>query len=149
MQWRRPWLWPEQLLDWTAKRRLRHEKMLVTDGHDSERSLWRRVALAFLVGMAALLGEEWAPVGLDIVASAVLGYMIGTAAFSGFGRASAYRSGWLDGRMRFVQQMKSHQLRGNTAEDWLRTEADHDFVHVMGMAPLPRGGSAPVEWDEP
>ncbi len=144
MQWRRPWLWPEQLLDRSSARRLRREKSLVLDGHDAERPLWRRVALAFLVGMAAMLVAAWAPEPYRTLVLPLIGWMIGSAAFMELARASAYRSGWLDGRMRFVQQMKSH----DEAEAWLRTEADHDFVHVMGLAPLPPGSFGRAEFDE-
>lgn len=144
----KPWLWPERLLDHTSKRRLRREEMLVNDGHDSERSLWRGVAVAFLVGITALLVASFDVEPWSTIAFPVLGWMVGQAAFGGLARASAYRSGWLNGRMRFVSQMNSHKERGNTAEDWLYTEADFDFVHVCGMTPLPRGYSAPLEWDE-
>lgn len=128
-----------QLLDKYAAKRVEHDKILVQLGHDHERGLWLRVIPRFIGGLGALLVLNWLNDTVwGALASAALGLIIGTWCTSAVGRASAYRTGWLDGRLRFAQQGQSHANRGNTLTDWMNTELDHDTVHVLGLPPAPR-----------
>lgn len=138
----------EDLLDKASEKSVAAEESLVRDGHDHERRLWLATVIRFVVGMTAMLGYMWTPEPWNGLFGAVLGWVVGTACMASSGRAFAYRRGWLDGRERFIKQMQAHAARGSSAEDWLRTEGDHDMVHVLGLPPLPgRYHGPPIEWD--
>lgn len=128
----------EHLLDRLASHTIRSQESLVTQGHDRERRLIFNVAGRFVVGLVAMLGVQWWPdTPWSAALWAVLGLSVGTAAFSPLARASAYKSGWVDGRMRMARQLKAHAERGSTIEDWWETEYLHDAVHVLGLPPTP------------
>jgi hypothetical protein len=129
-----------RLLDKFGERRLAHERSLVEQGHDHERKLWLRTLVIFVVGMSAVLTEDWLPSPFMLVANLVVGWMVGQGVFLGAARAHAYRTGWLDGRRRMVQQMQAHQERGSTPHEWLETELAFDTVNVLGLPPLPPQG---------
>ncbi len=129
--------------DKLSERRMRMDRALVEQGHDHERPFFWRMLATWLVGMAAVFTVELVP----LVPYVVLGFAVSWAAFAAWGRATAYRSGWLEGRERFVKQMQVTYERGGTAEDWLRVEGDHDMVQVLGLPPLPGRYTGPVEWD--
>lgn len=131
-----PWRWLNTKLDQQTERSLAYEALLVREGHDQERRVWRGAAVRFVIGIAALLGYGLLPPQVSWLCGAVLGIAVGDACMARASRALAYRRGWLDGRLRFVQQAQHHQQQGNHPNEWFRTELDHDSVHVMGLPPV-------------
>ncbi len=128
-----PLRWIDRKLDRATKAQVRNMESLVRDGHDHERRMTVRMGLRFLVLVAAMLVVLWVDAWWTFPANVLIGYAVGTAAMTPWSKASAYRSGWLDGRLRFLQQAEHHQAQGNAPRDWVETELLHDTVHVLGL----------------
>lgn len=126
-----------QLADRLTERTLKRERSLVTEGHDAERKLWVRMLVIGVIGLGAVLTQDWLPSPFMVVANVAVGWLVGQGVFLGVARANAYRSGWIAGRRRMVEQMQAHQERGSTPQDWLDTELNYDVVHVMGLPAVP------------
>ncbi len=139
---------PAQAIDRLADRELRSERRLVEEGHDAERRMAVRSMLWFVITLGCFMTLALTPDGpWDLALSVVVGWALGQNALRALARARAYRSGWLDGRMRFVDQARHHEQQGNTPSVWIETEYLHDVVHVLGLPP----GDAlkPSEWGGP
>ncbi len=136
MRWRMvsPTRWLDRLAERHTARVLRYERSLVEDGPEAERGLFWRDMARTAVYMVAVVAVSWLPddVLWRTLACAVLGGMVGGQAIKLMQRAGAYRSGWLAGRLRFIEQAGQHQERGNSPSVWMQTEVEHDLVNVMG-----------------
>ncbi len=132
--------WPpravDRMVDAAVERSLRRERCLVEVGPEAERRLLRLDMARSGVYLLAAVGTQWLPNGLSALGFAIIGGMVGAQALKLSQRASAYRSGWLDGRMRFVRQAEHHQRQGNTPGEWMQTEFEHDVVNVIGAQPI-------------
>ncbi len=137
-----PFRWLNDRLDDIAERAadraIRRERCLVERGPEAARGLLRLDLARSAVYMVAAVGVSFLPNELTVrvLACAALGGMVGAQAIKLSQRASAYRSGWLDGRMRFIRQAEHHRQQGNAPADWLQTEYEHDLVNVYGGRPL-------------
>jgi hypothetical protein len=116
----------------SAQRILRREKSLVVDGDQASRILLLRGALRFAISVAAIFGSVWLPDPWDAVGTMALGGLVGASALITFQRASAYRTGWLDGRSKMLEGIKN----SDSPDHWINHELSYDVVHVMGL-PLP------------
>lgn len=123
--------WIDSLLDPLVDRKQRTDRSLVERGPEASRGLLLRGLARAAAGLVAvwLLDSDGL---LETIAYAVVGGIVGATALQSHGRALAYRSGYIDGRKRFVDQMEHHQQQGNTPRQWLETELLHDLVNVWG-----------------
>lgn len=128
----------EGLMDKHAEATLDREKRLVEVGHEAERGIWLRAIGRLVLGITALIAYQSVQENgaLQMTLGVVCGWMIGSGVLANGGKAMAYRRGWLDGRLRFVRMAEQHQKQRNSPFDWVRTELDHDSVHVMGLPPV-------------
>lgn len=91
---------------------------------------WTALVLASIVVRTWLAPGSWA----DVAAGLLLGAFAGVGALGTVRRGIAYRSGWLDGRMRMVHALTEAQQRGMGLHDWLAGELDRDHA-VLGLPP--------------
>lgn len=119
----------DRLTDRLAERNSRMESLFVTEGHDAERSLFRRDMAWWVASLGALMGMIWVDGPWQAVFSGFLGGVLGASALRGTRRANAYRRGWIDGRLRMVRKIKE----SSSMHDWIDGELTYDMVHVMGL----------------
>lgn len=98
-----------------------------------------KFAATFVVLMVMVMADD--PVAT--LASAVIGGVVGTAALAHYRRCSAYRTGWMDGRMQMVSSLAETARRAEASRQdldlvaWLSGEADRDWVTVFGPGQTP------------
>lgn len=133
------WIAVDWLVDASADRAEERERSLVTEGREAEqRLLWRDMLrlvllLAFFLA-AAIIGDDTLWQGFIFAAC---GGIIGAQGLRSSQRASAYRTGWIEGRARMAMMAEQHGASG----DWLMTEFEHDAVNVVGFRPVISDGS--------
>lgn len=120
---------PNRLVDRWAHRAVTQQKTLVERGPEAARGLLLRGALMFLVGLTSLVGANWLPEPYDTFAWMVLGWMVGTSFLGQLRRATAYRNGWLDGRLKMLQGIQ----HSSGPEEWVKHQYEYDMVHVLGL----------------
>lgn len=119
-------------MDRVVRWRLRNERRLVEDPVGARRFAILSM-LVFLGVFGCFVIVQWADPGpLVALCSAIIGGYLGWNALGTYGRAMAYRSGWLDGRTRMVSGLIEAMNRGMTLNDWLIAERDLQD-HVLGL----------------
>lgn len=95
----------------------------------------RDLALFVFVITASVLDDSLPQDSLlDTAALIVVALYIGFGAFQTTRKMSAYRSGWLDGRMALLSSMREAQHRGMSIEEWADAELARD-LSIMGVVP--------------
>lgn len=121
----------DRLTDPLVRRSLRLERCLV-DEPRRKRSLMLRDLGGFALVVAAWLLTPLLTGWLLMLAAIVVGIGLGRSVLLTTRRASAYRSGWLDGRHAMVRALGEAAQRGMTPVDWLDAELDRDIAVLMG-----------------
>lgn len=105
-------------------------QVLVTRGARYENRLMRMSYIRMILLLVIILVGIWVP--WNWVSDACFGligmFYISMADRPEYG-ARSYRAGWIDGRLRFITNVKQHRGDLNA---WLKTEAEHDWVIVFG-----------------
>lgn len=117
----------ERLLMRNAVYETRLVKTYVNEPHRVRLLFWRGVG-TFLLALALLMGMNFLPPGSPwfTVCSVSVGWLLGRAALRQFHRASAYRDGWLDGRLQMITSLKESCDRDMTPDEWLEGEFERD-----------------------
>jgi hypothetical protein len=118
-----------RFFDRLTDHRIEQERSLVRRGRQYELSLTLRSLARMAVGMVALVATGWAPQPWDTVGWGAIGLMVGTWSMAVHNRATAYRSGWLEGRHHMFHQMKESR----SPNDFVESALLYDAVHVLGL----------------
>lgn len=124
--------WP---LMWSADRVRRTDKMLVAHDRRHVRFVVALDLLLFIGGVWAWFNYRTMAAGpLLVFAATVVGCQLGRTGIMTLRRATAYRSGWLQGRSAMVVALAEAQRRGMSPMEWLEGELQRDWA-VLGIDP--------------
>lgn len=120
----------DRIFEQIIKLQQRDMRSLVAGEH---RWLLVRGFALFGLGIVALTtmtinGDSW----WQMAASGYLGGLVGIVALGGLRRATAYRSGWLEGREAMIAALSESLRRGMTPQEWLVSEYTRDMA-TMGL----------------
>lgn len=133
----------DELMTPLVKRSQKRERSFV-DAPQRARRLMLRDAILAVLALAVVMTHDLADSWLGTLLSIIFGGLVGVGLMSATRRAMSYRSGWLDGRMAFVNSLSEAMRRDMTPDEWLAAELARDYA-VMGFPaqpPPPDNGGA-------
>ena len=127
-------------ITWSIDRARRTERSYVAG--EARRLWWITVGelALFVVTIAAMLALQLSSsIVVTMASSLLVGLQVGRAGIVSMRRASAFRTGWLDGRVAFVHAMAEAQRRGMTPQEWLEAELVRDYATLGVEAEIVHG----------
>lgn len=118
-----------------ADRELRYQKAYVEEP-GLLRRMFRSDVLWLLGSLVLILGKAFIPeswVTLDLLAAAMIGWVVGRAGLKKMRSAQAYRNGWLDGRTAMYHSLDEAADRQMDHWEWRRAESERDFDVISRM----------------
>lgn len=127
---------PTDLVDKSIDRSRLNDRSLVDDRRRARRILVRDLALFLTALVVVFFASELEPgTWQRTTANLYLGAYIGLTAFNGYKRASAYRSGWIEGRAAMMRSLDEAHRRGMSAAEWIESQYARDAA-IFGLPPI-------------
>lgn len=127
---------PTDLVDKSIDRSRLNDRSLVDDRRRARRVGIRDAAMFLAALVAVFFAPELEPgTWQRATANIYLGAYIGLTAMNGLRRASAYRSGWIEGRGAMMRSLDEAHRRGMTAAEWIESQYARDAA-IFGLPPI-------------